>query len=385
MTDIPCNASTSRYRFSLATEEDERDLRHLLRETPVEGSFRVAFEREPHFFAAAPIQGKFHQVAVVKNGQSHRIIGMGTRSVAGAFINGEPCPLGYLGDLRLLPEYRRSTLATRGYRLLRDLHDDGKTALYYTVIFSDNVTALNTIAAGRAGLPKYHDLGALHCPGINLLRRKKSAQFDGTIVRGNEVLLPQIVECLNRNNCRKQFAPVHSLGDFALSSQRHRHDDERWVGFDLANFYVAMRDGQVIGVLGKWDLRTLKQSRVLGYAGHLRWIAPLLRLLAPLRMWPRLPRAGEVLPFFYASFIAIDNDDIDTFKGLLRKLYNDSVGTEFDYFLIAFHERDPLRRALADYKVTNFSARLFCVCFEKNESAFAALDGRCPYIELATL
>ena len=56
---------------------------------------------------------------------------------------------------RLLPAYRGRTLVARGYRLLRELHRDGRTDLYYTVIAAENTPALRTLAAGRAGLPAY--------------------------------------------------------------------------------------------------------------------------------------------------------------------------------------------------------------------------------------
>src|SRR5207237_150176 len=80
-------------------------------------------------------------------------VGVGSRSITRVFVNGRPRDVGYLGDLRLLPAYRGRTVLARGYRLLRDLHADGRTDLYFTVIAADNAPALSTIAAGRAGLP----------------------------------------------------------------------------------------------------------------------------------------------------------------------------------------------------------------------------------------
>jgi hypothetical protein len=355
----------SRFELASATEADEAELRGLLRRIPVEGSIRVAFEREPDFFAAASLQGPFHQVGIVRDRETGRIVGMGTRSIAEAFVNGEPMPLGYLSDLRLLPEYRNGSLVARGYRMLREWHHDARTEMYYTVIFANNHDALDTIAQQRAGLPAYHDCGRLHCPGINLRRRKADLDLSGEILRGDSSLLPQIIDCLNRNNARKQFAPYHRIEDFLTGG--------RWIGFHPQDFYLARNGGRITGVLGKWDLRHVKQSRVVGYRGPLKYLRPLLQL----------PKPGEVLPFFYVSFVAIDDDDLETFSALLRRLYNDHVGSEYRYFLIAFHERDKLRNALADYRLTHFEARLFCVSFDG--ASWPELDDRCPYIELATL
>ena len=41
--------------YHLATQADDPDLRHLLRENPFPGRIQVTFEREPNFFLAAPI------------------------------------------------------------------------------------------------------------------------------------------------------------------------------------------------------------------------------------------------------------------------------------------------------------------------------------------
>ncbi len=362
----------SRFEFSLASEEDDAAIRALLRRTPMEGSIRVAFEREPSFFAATQIQGQV-QVGVAKD--RGRIIGMGTRCIAEAFLNGRPTSLGYLSDLRLDPEFRKGTLLARGYRVLRDWHADGRTQLYYSLVFSDNHHALNTLAAGRAGLPKYHDCGLVHCPGVNLTRRKRP--LPGDVIRGTSELLPEIVSCLNRNNARKQFAPVHRTADFSSRG--------RWRGFRSTDFYVALRDGRVTGVLGKWDLRACKQARVIGYSPFLRGLQPLSQMFARTLGLPRLPAPGEALRFFYGSFFAVDDDDLNIARSLMRSMYNDTVGTDFSYFLMAFHENDPLRVILEDYSLTRFNARLFCVCYKDGLAALQALDDRRPYIELATL
>src|SRR4029077_4739102 len=106
--------------------------------------------------------------------------------------NGESASLGYLADLRLQSQYRGGTLVARGYRFLQRLHEDCRTRLYTTVIFSENHAALTTIASGRAGLPQYHDQGTIHCPGINIRRAAPPIHSAFEIVRGSEDLLPEI-------------------------------------------------------------------------------------------------------------------------------------------------------------------------------------------------
>lgn len=367
----------TRFAITLAARGDDAELRALLRENPMNGSMQVTFEREPDFFAACAIRGGFCQVGVGRDLESGRIVGLGTRSIAHAFVNGRPLPFGWLSDLRLQPAYRGGTLVARGYRFLRGLHADRRVELYGTVIFHDNQTALGTIAATRAGLPAYHDLGVIHCPGINVRRRKPAVAADCDIIRGLRELLPEIVDCLNRNNARKQFAPVHDVESFIHG--------KRWKDFQPSDFYVACRNSKVIGVLGRWDQSAFKQTRVLSYGRRLRWLVPAANAVQSLLGAPSFPESGQYVPFFYVSFIAVDQDDAGVFRALLRQVYNDSVGSSFRYAMVGLHERDPLLAALDGYSLTRFAGRLFCVCYADGEPAFRSLDGRVPYVEAATL
>lgn len=370
-------APRTRFAITLAERGDDAELRALLRDNPMNGSMRVTFEREPHFFDACAIRGTFHQVGVGRDLNSGRIVGLGTRSISHAFVNGRPLPFGWLSDLRLEPAYRGGTLVARGYRFLRQLHGDGRAEIYGTVIFQDNQTALRTIAATRAGLPAYHDLGVIQCPGINLRRRKPATAADCQIVRGRRELLPEIVDCLNRNNARKQFAPVHDVESFIRG--------HRWKDFQPSDFFVALRNNHVIGVVGRWDQSAFKQTRVISYGKRWRWMVPAANAVQTLLGAPSLPEPGQYVSFFYVSFIAVDQDDAGVFRALLRQVYNDSVGSSFRYAMVGLHERDPLLAVLEDYSLTPFAGRLFCVCFADGEHVFQSLDGRVPYVEAATL
>jgi hypothetical protein len=367
----------TRFAIGLAERGDDAELRALLRDNPMNGSMQVTFEREPDFFAACAIRGNFHQVGVGRDSNSGRIVGLGTRSIADAFVNGRSVHFGWLSDLRLEPAHRGGTLLARGYRFLRQLHGDGRVELYGTVIFHDNQTALGTIAATRADLPAYHDLGVIHCPGINLRRRKPTLTAGCEIARGGRELLPEIVDCLNRNNARKQFAPVHDVESFIQGN--------RWKDFQPSDFFVALRNNHVVGVVGRWDQSGFKQTRVISYGKRLRWMVPAANAVQTLLGAPAFPEPGQYVPFFYVSFIAIDQDDAGVFRALLRQVYNDSVGSSFRYAMVGLHERDPLLAAMKDYSLTPFAGRLFCVCFADGEHMYRTLDARVPYVEAATL
>lgn len=364
----------SRFEIKLANDADDHELRGLLRRSPIPGSISVTFERDPSFFDSCRVRGDFFQVGIGRDRRTGTVIGLGTRSVSPAFVNGRPALLGYLADLRLDERYRGGTLIARGYRFLRHLHEDHRARLYTTMIFSGNHAALTTIASGRAGLPQYHDMGLVHSPGINIRRTQPPINAGCEVLRGSEELLAEIVECLNRNNARRQFAPVHTVAMFK----------SQWRDFRVTDFYVAVRGSRIIGVLGSWDQTSFKQTRVVGYGPRLRFLVPLANMLRPITEAPLFPKPGEEVSYFYISFIAVDEDDVQIFRALLRRAYNDAVGSRYLYAILALHERDSLLPALRDYSLTPFSGRLFCVTFEDGEDVYRSLDGRVPYLEAAT-
>jgi hypothetical protein len=368
----------ARLTYALASDRDDAELRGLLARTPMDGRIRLAFEREPSYFHGVAIQGDFAQVVVARDAETGALVGTGSRVVRPAFVNGAERPLGHLGDLRLHPAYRGGLAVARGYRLFRDLHADGRTDLYTTVIAAENRVALATLAAGRAGLPTYRDLGLVHTPAINLGRRRPPLSADAAIVRGEPALLPAIVGCLRDNGARKQFAPAYTVDDFTATDGRLR-------GFRVEDFYVALRGSRVVGTLARWDQRTFKQTRVAGYRGALGVLRPLVNLGAPVLGLPRFPAPGGRLDAFYVTFVAVDGDDARLFAALLRRCYNDALGQGYAFGVVGLHARDPLAVALADYRRTPFEARLFAVHFEDGTESFRRLDGRVPHVEVALL
>jgi len=100
----------------LATPADDPEIRRLLRDNPMDGAIRVSLEREPNAFLAATVEGEPHATVVAREPSTGRIVGMGTRAVWNAFVNGEPCRLGYLSQLRVDRAFRgRRRLLAAGY------------------------------------------------------------------------------------------------------------------------------------------------------------------------------------------------------------------------------------------------------------------------------
>ena len=366
-------------QVDLAREGDDAEILRILRENPVEGAIQVALEREPSSFLAGAVQGDLHQVVVARDESSGRLMGMGSRSVLVAYVNGRETRLGYLSQLRLDRGHRgRTRLIAAGYARLRDLHRADSTPFSITTIVQDNRPARRLLECGLKGLPTYRALEPILTLTLPLTRRRKARPSGVTLERGSARNLGEIAECLQRNGRRHQFAPRWTEDDL-LSPARSR-------GLRPEDFRLARREGKVIGCLARWDQTGFKQTVVRGYEPGLGLLRPLLNLAAPWLRRPRLPPAGEQVRHAFVSHIAVDCDDPEVFLTLLADVYRDSIGGPFDYLILALARRHPLADAVkCVLPHREYVSILYLVHWEDSAAAAGELDGRVPHVEAAIL
>jgi hypothetical protein len=369
----------SRYRFELATPADDADLRRVLAETPMPGAITVSFRREPSYFDAAVVDGQFRQVVAARELEDGRVVGFGSRAVGDRFVNGRPEPIGYLSNLRLLPDHRNRGLVARGYAFFRKLHGDGRTRLYVTTIAEGNSVALTVLTSGRAGLPRYHPAGRFHTVALPWLRHPTRPAPAGVQIRpARPEDTPALLAFLQTVGARRQFFPCYEAGDFFTPGGAF-HD----LGPD--DLLLALRGGTIVGTLAAWDQHGFRQTVVHGYGRPLGWVRPLYNAWARLAGRPRLPGPGDAFRYRVAALPLVADDDATVFAALLDALLARGGGSKAEYLLVGLHEADPLLSVLRRYRATWYTTRLFLACWEDGEELRRSLDGRPPYLELGSL
>ncbi|MES3021888.1 MAG: hypothetical protein V4857_09935 [Pseudomonadota bacterium] len=362
----------SRYLFTLAEPEDDAQLRARMAQDWMDGDIAVSFRREPNYFAGCRLQGDMAQVIVCRDIARDKIVGLGSRCSSTMYIDGKPTRAGYLADLRGDPEYRKGTLLARGYRLLRNLHEDDLLPVYYTVIYDTNAVALRNLVGGRAGLPSYVPMGRILTPALHLDMRKPALALPGVQLRrarGDE--LGAIVAFLNRQLSSRQFAPVYREQDFLASG--------RCSGLGAEDFFLALRDGEIVGTIAAWDQAAIRQTHIERYSRTLRLLRPFYQIASALSPLKPLPPVGSRIPHLYLCCIAIAGDALPLFRALMRFAYNALRTGPWHYAIAGLHERDPLAPVLGEYRAIAAAGILHKVDFG---SPFA-LDDRVPYIEMA--
>ncbi len=368
---------SSRYTVALAVPADDAPLRARMAEDRMEGAIAVSFRREPSYFAGARVQGDATQVIKCVDTASGRIVGLGSRSTALAWVDGHARRIGYLADLRGAPDVRRGTLLARGFRLLRELHAHDPVPFYTTMIYEGNTPALESLTGARAGLPRYRDGGRVLTPALHLDLPHRALRVRGIeIARGEPVALPAIVAFLNRTLGARQFAPVYREQDFGAG---------RFAHLTARDFFVARAGGRIVGTLAGWDQCSIRQTHVERYSTSLALLRPLYNLAARLTPLKPLPAVGARIPYIYLACAAVENDNTILFRALLRHVCNVLRRGPWHYAIASLHERDPLAPVLAEYRRIAAAGRLFVVHYPEDAATVAALEPRIPYVEAGCL
>jgi hypothetical protein len=365
-------------QFEIARRSDEPALRRLLRDAPLAGDISVTLEREPCIDFANAIEGDRTQILVARDERDASVVAMGARTLRTSFVNGTPTCVGYLGLLRVLPQYQgHPALLKRGFQALRALHGDGATALYVTTIIADNHRARHVLEAGVRGLPTYRYMGDV----LTLLftRRRGPREAGGvTVARATTSDLEEIARCLARYGKRYQFAPCWTAADLR-SGERSR-------GLAADDFLVARRGSCVVGCAALWDQRAFKQVVIRGYSASLRAARPVWNFLGALSGAPHLPPVGAALAFAHLSHLAVDDDEPCVFQALVDAGLREAGRRGLQYLALGLAERNPLAAtALASFASRRYRSRVYLVHWCDGEEAARAVETRPMHLEAAIL
>jgi len=369
--------------FDLATEADDAALRQLLRDTPMPGSISVTFEREPSYFVASAVEGDFHQTIVARETETGQVAGMGSRSVRPMYVNGVVQPVGYMSQLRATASYgwglQLARAIAKGFEFSRALHADGRAPFYLMSVTADNLPARRLLASGLTGLPCLRKYARFYTYAVYASRRQRPLPLPRglRLERGRAQHLQAILDCLQRNGARQQFAPCWTA--------KTLFNPRATPGLTSEDFSLALDGERVVGCVACWDQGGFKQTVVRSYSGVIARWRKVINLAAPLGGWPTLPDPHTPLRHCYASHLAIDNDDPSVFAALLRALYNHTVERHARYFMLGLSETNPFCAIAKTYRPITYASQLYLVAWDDGSEAVSKVDARVPGPEVAVL
>ena len=348
-------------RFEVADQSSEAELRNLLRELPVPGNIELTYRREPNYFDGCASHGPDCQVVIARLEQ--KIVAVALRAGRDLYVDGRPERVGYLGQLRVLPSYRRLSVLVNGFKFFRELHQQTPFGLYLTTIVEGNQRALDLLLhKPRPSFPSYRNFGGLQT--LALFSGRCKARPGGVEGVGEP---SELLDFLQREGRRRQFFPVLKAEELD-GRQAPRLED----------FFVFRESGEICGALAIWDQAAYKQTVVESYSRGLRWSRTLLNGFLG---GATLPPEGCALEMAYASLVCVPVQREHIFRNLLQAALAEANRRGKRYLMLGLHERDPHLKVAQRFRHIPYGSRLCTVDFEERRE----LDDRLPYVEVATL
>src|SRR5437870_4631884 len=110
-------------RVELSTPADDAAIRRLLRRQPMPGRITIGYEREPNFSVGCSVTGEDCRILVARAENQDGVVAVTCRSTRRMYVNGREQRLGYFGQLRIDERFRGRWIISKGFSVLKQLHD----------------------------------------------------------------------------------------------------------------------------------------------------------------------------------------------------------------------------------------------------------------------
>jgi hypothetical protein len=364
------------FRYRVANPGDDQAIAALLNDNAIPGWIALSYRTQPGWhrplcrsIASATIIGT--RIADGKPG------GIATRSVHPSYRGGCNADVGWLGQLRIDPEFRnRPHVLKSGFDAVRTfLHDPAETPWYLASIISGNETARRILQAGLDGFPRFEPLFEYRTFAFST---GASRPRPSNVRAAHAGEIDRIVEFINAHNRMRDFAP--RLADAT------EFDGSGWAGLAAADFLVHETDGKLDGVAAIWDQRPYRSIVAVGYVRPLAVLRPIANFLSAVSGLPLLPAPGQALRQVYLSLAAVAGDEPEIWRELLDAALIKARGRGADLLCCGFASGDPIGGYLARrLPHRQYDSTIYRVFWQDDAKLLAAGDANSPKVEIGLL
>jgi hypothetical protein len=146
---------------------------------------------------------------------------------------------------------------------------------------------------------------------------------------------------------------------------------------------VARRADVITGVMATWDQTAYKQDVVDAYGPTLQRLRPAYDLMARLLGAQPLTPPGQAIPLVFAACTCVAGDDPAVMRALLAACAHRAHLRGKAYLMLGLADGDPLLAVVRPWLHVTYRSDLYAV--SASAEGLPGLDGRIPYVEIATL
>lgn len=344
-------------RVRRAERADNEDLCRLFESISMEADLDLSIRRNPDFFALYRIQGRAWECWV---GETQKGVGgMGAIVVRDGYLGGRPARIGYLGDLRLAPDFQGQKLVPRFYGpILRDAATRYGCDVFLTTIIASNRRAIRALTGPRArsaGIPPYEPVRSFGIRAVHLTVPLPRPPSRFVVEQATAGCVSELADFLDADGRRRPFG-------YAMSELELHRRLQDWPGLEISSFYIARdRDGALVGCVALWDPGAVKRTVVRAYRGRMLAVRRAYNVAGRLLRFSPLPPPGSEMRYAYATHVAVPSGDPQVMRALLHRIYADQRKTGRTFVAFCTFENDPLNAAFRGFPYTDLTTNLYAV------------------------
>lgn len=365
----------SRFTTRLAHLSDNPALLRLLGVAQPSRGVMLTFERAPDYFHSVAVTHEVPHVVVAERCSDGEVVGVASFGTRRLFIDGQVQAVRYGSDLRIATELQGSRLIIYLTRAVREvLQEHG---WYQAIILEENQRTRAVLEGARAGLPMYRPHVGLETWTLSG-RKNTAAKNTALQVRKAQADdIPAMNAFLQLMAVHYQFLPAYDFSGLLAGAPYFK-------GLTLDDFLLVSDEHGLRGMVGLWNQKSFKQTRVVGYNALLTLLRPFYNVWARLAGGFVLPPAGDVFDYRVMHSLLTAPDDASAFNTLLDAAWDEGRRRGCSSLTLTLADTDPRRRTLNRFRTLSLRGRHYTVAF--NEAAHPQLDpARIPYFECGRL
>ena len=359
----------------MGTPADNAKMQDLITKITMPGVAQMCFQRAPDFFVGAKVIGEEFVLTVADDSERPDVLaGLTVISGRELFISGKKRRVYYSGDTRVDPYYRRRGIASNLF--IEQKKHRSPTDLLQGIVLKENTAPLDAAANAADGVLFRYWISHTIETSFIFVRPIKPRIPAGVEIRpatANDI--PAMQAFFDREAPRRNGYPVY---DFA----RLHAGDPYYAGLRIGDIALALRNGQIIGMVGGWNQKAYKQTRIVGFKPIVKVLRPLYNLYVGMAGGFKLPPVGGVLNYLTLSNILIAQDDKDVFRALIDWIMA-GPGQKYDALATGITHGDPLVEVPRGYKRQKLISSHFWLSY--GDDPRPGIDDRPLYVELGRL
>jgi hypothetical protein len=359
----------------IGVEQNERMLEILLQSPMESDGLSVCLDRSPNMLAV-PKQ-LFDSWKAFGFFMEERLVGYAMVCRKKLYVNGVPREIGYLANMYVLPEGRKLGWLYRASEpLFRQVLQEAGLG-YATTMKGNRKT--EPMIGRRIG--KYPFIPHSRIIGVNCIhnilitfRRRVSKEY--RIRRATEDDLPEISGLLDNEYRNRLFGPVMTPLELAKTIIRRP-------GFDISNYYLAEKEGRIVGTCSAWDVSEFRKLRVMAYRKGYRLAKLVYGIAAPVLGFPALPEPGHAFREMVINDFATEGRSPEILRALITHIYMVCRQEDYNMLMVGSDERDPILEATRGFFWQPLRSLVIFGSGDPDIIEKEGIDCSLPYLDIA--